>query len=116
MPKQLEHSFFVLGESRPIIAGGVSTQGNVVAMLENTGNLILSSLAHNDSGGICPSGEIVTLKNILSKHTNSLVSSTSVRFHLDEDNKHVYLFAVDIKGKVARIRFASRDLNEKNHT
>jgi hypothetical protein len=110
----MEHSFFDLGESPPIIAGAVSTHGNVVAMLENTGNLILCSLARSDNGGICPSGEIKVLKSILSKHKNSLLSSTSLRFHLDKDNQHVYLFAVDIKGKVVRIGFASRDLNEKN--
>jgi hypothetical protein len=110
VPKQMEHSFFNLGESLPIIAGAVSTHGNVVAMLENTGNLILCSLARSENGGICPSGEVKVLKSILSKHKNSLLSSTSLRFHHDKDNKRVYLFAVDIKGKVIRIGFSSHGL------
>jgi hypothetical protein len=109
VPEQLEHSFLALGKSPPAIAGAVSAHGNLVAMLENTGKLILCSLAPSSKGGICPSGTPVILNKMLSQHKNSLMSTTSMRFHLDKGKMHLHLYAVDIKGKVIRKSFASCD-------
>lgn len=105
VPEQLEHAFFDLKKSAPMIAGAVSADGRIAAMLENSGNLVIHALRPSEKGGICPSGEPVVFKKVLGKHNNALLSNTSLRFHFSEDNKQLCLFAVDIEGRIFRSRF-----------
>jgi hypothetical protein len=92
-----------------MLAGAVSSDSRVVAMLENSGNLILHSLRPSDKGGIGPSGEPVVLKKVLAKHNNALISDTSMRFYFNEDKKRLCLFAVDVEGRIFRNTFLGVD-------
>jgi hypothetical protein len=102
VPEQLEHAFFGLKKSAPMIAGAVSADGRIAAMLESSGTLILHALEPSENGGICPSGQPVVFKKVLGKHNNALLSNTSIRFHFNEDSKRLCLFAVDIEGRIFR--------------
>jgi hypothetical protein len=105
VPEELQHDFSALRVSSPILAGAVSSRINVAAMLEDSGNLLLYSLTSDPDWGIRPLGSHVVIKNAVSKHNKSLMSSTSVRFCFDEDKRISYLVATDIKGVICRKTF-----------
>lgn len=105
VPLELQHDFSALGNSLPILAGAVSSCINVAAMLEDSGNLLLYTLINGPGGGIHSGGSHVVIKNAVSKRNKSLMSSTSVRFCVQEDTLISYLFVIDIKGKICKKAF-----------
>ena|SRR5436190_11856990 len=106
VPAHLEHRFLQLGKSKPILAGAVSVNGYLVAMLENTGILHLFSLTSREGGGLRTAGSPVVLTKKLWKGKMSLISTTSLRFHVDKTV--LYLLAVHFDGTVIRKRFGYR--------
>lgn len=106
VPLQLEHSFYQLGRSKPILAGAVSPSGHLVALLENTGILILFSLIPGEGGGLSPAGEPVVLTKRLWKGIMSSVSTACLRFC--QDGTSLYLLAVHIDGTMIIANFPAR--------
>jgi hypothetical protein len=74
---------------------------SIVALLASTGTLMLFSLIPSEYGGLRNAGKPVELREKLSKHEKSLMSTAALRFHVGKD-ECLYLFAVDVKGKVVK--------------
>ncbi|MCJ1398285.1 hypothetical protein MMC11_001482 [Xylographa trunciseda] len=100
VPPQLDHDLWRLEKAKAIIAGAVSPDGTVIALLEETGKILLMPLVAEDGGGLS-SLDPITVDTRL--HAQSSASPTALRFcQLDG---HLCLVAVDPQGTVLRLTF-----------
>ena len=101
--EQLEHTFKVLGKSKPILAGAASRNGHLVALLQRNGTIILFSLIPGECGGLRPNEEPVFLTKKLceSDISSGSLSPTCLRFRDGIDI--LDLFAVHVEGTHGRV-------------
>ncbi|KAH8597739.1 hypothetical protein B0O99DRAFT_592299 [Bisporella sp. PMI_857] len=102
VPEVLERPFSILGHSTAMVAGAVSAKGNLAAMLAQSGDLIITPLAGDPGGGICPSSSY-SYTRLLCERQNSSGSTTSLRFVTQNDQ--TLLYVADISGKVVKFVF-----------
>jgi len=109
VPKGLEHPFTDLGHSTAMVAGAVSAEGNLAAMLAQSGDLIITPLTGDCDGGVRPSpSRRFVYSGLLCERQNSLGSTTSLRFvpqNGQTQNEQTLLYVADISGKLVRIAF-----------
>jgi hypothetical protein len=102
VPEGLECPFSILGHSTAMVAGAVSSKGNLAAMLAQSGDLIISPLTGDRDGGVCPSSRYLYTR-LLCERQNSLGSTTSLRFVIQNDQ--TLLYVVDTSGKLVELAF-----------
>ncbi|KAI9805098.1 MAG: hypothetical protein M1825_000932 [Sarcosagium campestre] len=103
VPSQLENQLTALVWTKSIIMGAASCPGKIVALLEDTGKLMLLSLAPGKHGGLWSAMDRpVQVEHRLSEQEKS--SATSIRFHYNECDRRLELFAVDNEGIIIRKR------------
>ncbi|KAH8679923.1 hypothetical protein BGZ60DRAFT_561433 [Tricladium varicosporioides] len=103
MPPEFEHTFNMLRNSEAIVAGAISPDGKIVAMLEDNGALMLFPLTAKDSGiGPGKNPIYVGRPYTLFENGDGPTSSTTLRFIKSSDGT-LYLYAVDNRGKLVRI-------------
>ena len=100
VPPQLHHNLWRLRKAGAIIAGAVSPDGSIIALLEETGNILLMSLVAQEGGGLSAL-EPITLDATLKRQTSA--SPTALRFC--EVERRLCLLAVDPEGTVIRLDF-----------
>ena len=100
VPPQLDHNLWRLGKAKAIIAGATSLDGTVIALLEETGRILLMSLVAEDGGGLSSQDPICLDKQLKSRKK---VSPTALRFC--EVDRRLCLVAVDPQGIVIRQYF-----------
>jgi hypothetical protein len=100
VPPNLQFDFCQLGKlEKGIVAGAGSSDGKVVALRNQKGQIKLFSLNAKTDGGLYSAlEEPVVLKERLAAET--VVSSGCLRFQ-SQDGR-LFLFAVDLQGKVIR--------------
>lgn len=102
-PPHLIHRLKQLKRRLPIGTGAVPRPGNLVALLEKTGKIILIPLTSNDRGGLCSANsegeEPAELP--ISLCTQAKLSMGCLRF----DPPGALLYAIDSKGKLIRASF-----------
>jgi hypothetical protein len=96
VPPGLEHPFENLGKSKAIHVGAVSPDGRVAALWDATKSLILVPLSPSSRGGLHTRTPIILEEKLESRPS---MSPTSLRFRVESD-KCLYLYAIDVKGKV----------------
>src|SRR6266487_1927326 len=94
VPEQLEHSFSQLQRSKPILTEAASPNGHLVALLENTGTLILFRLTPSRDEDLHPAREPVSLRKTLWKREISSISTSSLQ--LINNTNSLCLFAVHV--------------------
>ena len=100
IPPQLDHSLWRLRECKAILTGAVSPSSNLIALLEETGRVLLMPLVAEASGGLS-SEDPVFLDVRLAEQQKA--SSTSLRFcHVGHN---LCLVGVDTKGTIIRKYF-----------
>jgi hypothetical protein len=105
----LVHDLTRLRKSGPILAGAVSPQGSVLALVEyrgsNQARLVIIPVISEEAGGLSALEPIVLDEGILAiqYHERTKISPTAVRFH--ETEKGFCLVAVDTQGKVIKKEF-----------
>ena len=103
MPPGLETNLFQYRNTQGILAGAVSFDGSVVALLEGSGKIIMLPVNANTHGGLGTYGSPTILECTLSNHARrKKVSPTCLRFCKSERGQ--YLVAVDVKGNVVSKR------------
>ena len=116
IPARLDHSLWRLRECKAILAGAVSPSSNLIALLEETGRVLLMPLVAEASGGLS-SEDPVFLDVRLAEQQKA--SSTSLRFC--QVGQKLCLVGVDTKGKFIRkyfedvahsLSFSSTDASE----
>ena len=100
IPAQLDHSLWRLRECKAILTGAVSPSSNLIALLEETGRVLLMPLVAEASGGLS-SEDPVFLDVGLAEQQKA--SSTSLRFC--QVGQNLCLVGVDTKGKIIRKYF-----------
>ncbi|MCJ1379436.1 hypothetical protein MMC17_002537 [Xylographa soralifera] len=100
VPPQLDHNLWRLRKAKAIIAGAASPDGSIIALLEETGNILLMSLVAQDGGGLS-SLDPITLD--VSLKSQKSASPTALRFC--EVDRRLCLIAVDPEGTVIRLYF-----------
>ena len=100
VPQQLDHHLWRLRQARAIIAGAASPDGSVIALLEETGKILLMPLVAQDGGGLAALDPIVLDARLKSQNS---ASPTALRFC--EVERRVCLVAVDPDGTVIRLHF-----------
>jgi hypothetical protein len=100
MPSALQFDFCRLGEhEKGIVAGAASSDGKVVALLNQKGQIKLFTLNAKTGGGLHSAlEEPVALKTRLAAQTTA--SSGCLRFQ--SQGGKLFLFAVDLHGKVIK--------------
>ena len=100
VPAQLDHNLWRLCKAKAIVAGAASPDGSIIALLEETGRILLMPLVAQDGGGLS-SLDPVTLDAKLK--TQRSASPTTLRFC--EVDRRLCLVAVDPDGTVIRLYF-----------
>ena len=106
VPSILESNLSQFQNSGGILSGAVSSDGDLVAFLEESGKIVILPLKSNVNGGLSADGS----PTILSCSLNDLaqrkkVSSTCLRFCRNQQGE--FLIAVDVKGNVVRKRIGA---------
>ncbi len=95
--------FMQLRRRLSLVAGAVPVQGNVVAVLEKTGKIILVRLTSNGRDGL---GSVNSEDAKPTEVPASLCSKTKLSMNCLRFDPHgAHLFAIDTKGKLIRTRF-----------
>ena len=102
VPPQLDHNLWRLRKAKAIIAGAASPDGTIIALLEETGRILLMPLVAQDGGGLSSLDPISLDKKLKSQKS---ASPTAMRFC--EVDRSLCLVAVDPKGTVVRQHFTS---------
>jgi hypothetical protein len=105
VPEGLEHHFFILGQSTAMVAGAVSAEGNLAAMLAQSGDLIITPLTGGRDGGVGPSSSF-PYPRLLCEQQNPKGSTTSLRFVTQNDQ--TLLLVADISGKLVKVTLGPR--------
>ncbi|MCJ1436360.1 hypothetical protein MMC27_005739 [Xylographa pallens] len=100
VPQQLDHHLWRLQNAKAIIAGAVSPDGSVIALLEETGRILLMPLVAQEGGGLSALDPIALDKRLRSQKS---ASPTALRFCMVE--RRLCLVAVDPDGTVIRLPF-----------
>ena len=103
VPPQLEHNLWRLRKAKAIIAGAASPDGSVIALLEETGRILLMPLVAQEGGGLS-SLDPITLDVPLKSQKSA--SPTALRFC--EVERRLCLLAVDPEGTVVRLHFENQ--------
>jgi hypothetical protein len=100
VPKELDQDLCQLGNAGAILTGAASASGDVVALLEETGTVLLFPLARGKIGGLALARcqQPIRLDRKLSKQEKA--STTSLRFCAKGRNGPLHLYAIDIKGNI----------------
>ncbi|MCJ1283639.1 hypothetical protein MMC26_002970 [Xylographa opegraphella] len=100
VPPQLDHHLWRLRKAKAILAGAASPDGSVIALLEESGNVLLMPLVAQDGGGLA-SLDPITLDSKLKSQKSA--SPTALRFCIRE--RRLCLLAVDPDGTVIKLLF-----------
>ncbi|MCJ1380356.1 hypothetical protein MMC17_003459 [Xylographa soralifera] len=100
VPPTLNHPLWKLGNAKAMIAGAASSTGRTIALLEETGKVVIMPLSPQDCRGLEERNATVLNKQLAKQRDTS---PTSIRFC--ESNQQLYLVAVDTGGSVIKKRF-----------
>ncbi|MCJ1389386.1 hypothetical protein MMC18_002243 [Xylographa bjoerkii] len=103
VPSQLDHNLWRLRRARAIIAGAASPDGSVIALLEETGKILLMPLEAPEGGGLSSLDPITLDVSLKSQRT---ASPTALRFC--KVGGQLCLIAVDPAGTVIRVPFPNQ--------
>lgn len=98
VPEELNQDLWRLRDARAILTGAATPNGDVVALLEETGKVLLFPLGPGKDGGLVSFQEPIKLDKELSKQQKA--STTSLRFCAKGPNRQLHLYAIDTKGRV----------------
>ena len=98
VPKELDQNLWRLHDARAILTGAATPNGDVVALLEERGKVLLFPLGPGKGGGLVNFQEPIKLDKELSKQQKA--STTSLRFCAKGENRQLHLYAIDTKGRV----------------
>jgi hypothetical protein len=99
VPEELDQNLWRLrDDAKAILTGAATPNGDVVALLEQTGKVLLFPLGPGRDGGLVNSQEPIKLNKELSKQQKA--STTSLRFCTKGTNRQLHLYAIDTKGRV----------------
>jgi hypothetical protein len=98
VPEELSQDLLRLRNARAILTGAATPNGDVVALLEERGEVLLFPLGPGNSGGLVNFQEPIKLEKELSKQQKA--STTSLRFCAKGPNRQLHLYAIDTKGRV----------------
>jgi hypothetical protein len=100
VPNELDQDLWQLGKAGAILTGAATAHGDVVALLEETGAVLLFPLKPGKGGGLALPDfqKPIKLDKKLSKQRK--VSTTSLRFCVKGKNKQLHLYTIDTKGTV----------------
>ena len=100
LPPEMTHNFEQFRKNQSLVAGAVSHQCNIFAVLERTGNIFFLPLTGHSEGGICSAVEIpIKLKSSLCKQDRP--SPHCLRF----DPLGTRLYAADATGRIIVFTF-----------
>ena len=88
-----------------MVAGAVSAEGNLAAMLAQSGDLIITPLTGGRDGGVGPSSSF-PYPRLLCEQQNPKGSTTSLRFVTQNDQ--TLLLVADISGKLVKVTLGPR--------
>lgn len=103
-PRQCVHNLEPLGSKRSLVAAAVSSQANVLAVLEANGDISIFALKAHGEGGIClVERELMIIESGLksSQRSQSSICPSSLRF----DTSGTQLLGVGPDGKVVLVTF-----------
>lgn len=100
------HNLEQFKEHHALTVGCVTRKHDVLAVLEDSGEISILSLKNHEKGGICGEGNAERLSEALYKHEKP--STSCLRF----DPAGERLFAIDTKGKIIMTDFEGRDLTQ----
>lgn len=103
VPKELNLDLLRLYNAKAILTGAATPNGDVVALLEERGKVLLFPLAPGKDGGLMNLQDPITLSMELCKQQKA--SATSLRFCEKGTNRQVHLYAIDTKGRVVHKSF-----------
>ncbi|MCJ1473208.1 hypothetical protein MMC13_001859, partial [Lambiella insularis] len=99
VPPQLHRSLWNLKKAKAMIAGAVSPMGHTIALIEETGRIVLMHLSPQNCGGLEELSPVTLDQKLVRQR---YTSPTSVRFC--ESNQQLYLVAIDTDGTVIKKR------------
>ena len=101
MSQAATHDLVALANYRQLIAGAVSDQASVYAVLEKTGKILILQLSAHEGGGIHTCDSTPTVVNASLRGLDSRVSATCLRF----DPSGRKLYALDPGGRLLVVSF-----------
>jgi len=108
VPKELDQDLCQLGTAGAILTGAASAYGDVVALLEETGTVLLFPLMPGKNGGLTLAHPQQPIKLDKKLSRQEKVSTTSLRFCAKGRDRQLHLYAIDTKGKVVWKSFNQR--------
>lgn len=108
VPEELNQNLRRLRKAKAILTGAATPNGNVVALLEKTGKVLLFPLGPGKGGGLVNFQEPIKLDKELSEQQKA--STTSLRFCAKGTNRQLHLYAIDTKGRVVWKSFNQEQL------
>jgi hypothetical protein len=111
VPEGLDQNLCQLGNAGTILTGAATAHGDVIALLEETGTVLLFPLMAGEDGRLVPAHlpELIKLDKKLSSQEKA--STSSLRFCAKGRDRQLHLFAIDTKGKVIWKSFNQRQIN-----
>jgi hypothetical protein len=110
VPEGLDQDLCQLGNAGTILTGAATAHGDAIALLEETGTVLLFPLMAGKNGGLVPYlQKPIKLDKKLSSQEKA--STSSLRFCARGGNGQLHLYAIDTKGKVVWKSFNQKQIN-----